>query len=97
MNDPKVPGVSRNIYGRGHILNASSVTSKRAICMLKQGSSGPDLVGTDLIWSGLFAPGLIDQQPCWVAGLSSVAPQLLPSYTIEGKAIWKLFEHGNRG
>ena len=55
--------------------------------LLRQGSSGADLLGIDLIWSDLLEPDLIDLRPYLAADISSVMPQLLPSYTVDGKVV----------
>ncbi len=55
--------------------------------LLRQGSSGADLMGVDPIWSDLLAPDLIDLRPYLAADISLVMPQLLPSYTVEGKLV----------
>ncbi len=55
--------------------------------VLRQGSSGADLLGVDPIWSALLEPDLIDLQPYLSADIASVAPQLLPSYTVDGKVV----------
>lgn len=55
--------------------------------LLRQGSSGADLLGVDVIWSDLLAPDLIDLRPYLAADIASVVPQLLPSYTVGGKVL----------
>ena len=55
--------------------------------LLRMGSSGADLVHVDLIWSAVLEPDLIDLQPNLAAEVSSVEPQLLPSYTVNGKVV----------
>src|SRR5579864_7378726 len=50
--------------------------------LLRMGSSGADVVHVDLIWSGVLEPDLIDLRPYLAAEISSVEPQLLPSYTV---------------
>jgi trehalose/maltose transport system substrate-binding protein len=55
--------------------------------LLRMGSSGADLVHVDLIWSAVLEPDLIDLQPDLAAEISSVEPQLLPSYTVNGKMV----------
>jgi trehalose/maltose transport system substrate-binding protein len=55
--------------------------------LLHQGSSGADLLGVDLIWSALLEPDLMDMRPHLAADISSLAPQLLPSYTVDGKVV----------
>ena len=55
--------------------------------LLAQGSSGADIMGVDPIWSGLLSPDLLDLQPYLADDMASVAPQLLPSYTVDGKVL----------
>jgi trehalose/maltose transport system substrate-binding protein len=55
--------------------------------LLRQGSSGADLLGIDLIWSDLLEPDLIDLRPYMAYDISSVQPQLLPSFTVGGKLV----------
>jgi trehalose/maltose transport system substrate-binding protein len=51
------------------------------------GSSGADLVHVDLIWSAVLEPDLIDLEPGLAHEISLVEPELLPSYTVNGKVI----------
>lgn len=55
--------------------------------LLQEGSSGPDVLGLDLIWSGVLEGDLIDLQPYMATEISSLEPQLLPSYTVGGKLV----------
>jgi trehalose/maltose transport system substrate-binding protein len=55
--------------------------------LLRQGSSGADLIGIDVIWSDLLEPDLIDLKPYLSAEIASVNPQLLPSYTVNGRVL----------
>jgi trehalose/maltose transport system substrate-binding protein len=54
---------------------------------LLESGSGPDVLGIDLIWSGVLEGDLIDLRPYLASEISSLAPQLLPSYTVEGKLV----------
>ena len=54
---------------------------------LLESSSGPDVLGVDLIWSGVLSPELIDLRPYLGAEIPSLEPQLLPSYTVDGKLV----------
>ena len=54
--------------------------------LLKE-SPGPDLLNFDLVWSSLVEPDLIDLRPYLAAELSQLEPQLLPSYTVNGKLV----------
>jgi trehalose/maltose transport system substrate-binding protein len=54
--------------------------------LLKDGS-GADLLNIDLIWSPILEPDLIDLQPYLAAEIPLIEPQLLPSYTVNGKLV----------
>ena len=54
---------------------------------LLQDGSGPDLLNIDLIWSPILEPYLIDLQPYLAAEIPLLEPQLLPSYTVNGKLV----------
>src|SRR6266404_716286 len=54
--------------------------------LLKDGS-GADLLNIDLIWSPILEPDLIDLQPYLAAEIPQLEPQLLPSYTANGKLV----------
>ncbi|MBV8552299.1 MAG: extracellular solute-binding protein [Acidobacteriaceae bacterium] len=55
--------------------------------LLKAGPSGIDLLGIDLIWSGTLESDLIDLAPYSATEISSLEPQLLPFYTVNGKLV----------
>jgi trehalose/maltose transport system substrate-binding protein len=55
--------------------------------LLQEGGSGPDVLGIDLIWSGVLAENLIDLRPYLAPEISLIEPQLLPSYTVGGKLV----------
>jgi len=55
--------------------------------LLQEGSSGPDVLGLDLIWSGVLEGDLIDLRPYMATEISSLEPQLLPGYTVNGKVV----------
>src|SRR5882724_9728842 len=55
--------------------------------LLRMGSSGADIVHVDLIWSAVLEPDLIDLRPDLASEMSSLEPQLLPSYSVNGKVI----------
>jgi trehalose/maltose transport system substrate-binding protein len=55
--------------------------------LLQEGSSGPDVLGIDLIWSGVLEGDLTDLRPYLAAEISALKPQLLPSYTVGGKVV----------
>src|SRR6266850_4093530 len=54
---------------------------------LLEDGSGADLLNIDLIWSPILEPDLIDLQPYLAAEISLLEPQLLPSYTVNGKLV----------
>lgn len=55
--------------------------------LLKPGPSGIDLLGIDLIWSATLASDLVDLAPYSATEISSIEPQLLVSYTLNGKLV----------
>jgi len=55
--------------------------------LLKPGASGIDLLGVDVIWSATLESDLIDLAPYSASEISSLDPQLLPSYTVSGKLV----------
>ncbi|HEX8882597.1 MAG TPA: extracellular solute-binding protein [Candidatus Acidoferrum sp.] len=55
--------------------------------LLKQGSLGIDLLGIDLIWSATLESDLVDLAPYSTTEISSIDPQLLPIYTVDGKLV----------
>jgi len=55
--------------------------------LLQETGSGPDVLGVDLIWSGVLGGDLIDLRPYLAAEIPSIEPQLLPSYTVDGKLV----------
>ncbi len=55
--------------------------------LLEDGGSGPDVLGIDLIWSGVLDRDLIDLRPYLASEISSLEPQLVPSYTVDGKVV----------
>jgi trehalose/maltose transport system substrate-binding protein len=55
--------------------------------LLQQGGSGPDVLGIDLIWPGLLQEYLIDLRPYLAAEISSLEPELLSSYLVDGKLL----------
>jgi trehalose/maltose transport system substrate-binding protein len=55
--------------------------------LLEQGASGPDVLGIDLIWSGLLQEYLVDLRPYLATEISSLEPELLSSYVVDGKVV----------
>ena len=54
---------------------------------LLQGGSPPDVLGIDVIWPGLLNNYLIDLKPYFADELSSLDPELVASYTVDGKIV----------
>src|SRR6266850_6498548 len=54
---------------------------------LLEDGSGADLLNIDLIWSPLLEPYLIDLRPYLAAEIPLLEPQLLTSYTVNGKLV----------
>ena len=55
--------------------------------LLQEGGSGPDVLGIDLIWSGVLQGDLIDLSSYLSAEISSLEPHLMPSYVVGGKVV----------
>jgi trehalose/maltose transport system substrate-binding protein len=55
--------------------------------VLGEGASGPDVLGTDVIWPGTLSQDLIDLKPYFATELSSVSPDVVASYTVKGKLV----------
>src|SRR5215471_14384512 len=55
--------------------------------LLKPGSSRIDLLGIDPIWSATLDSDLVDLAPYSTTEISSIDPQLLPSYTVDGRLV----------
>jgi len=55
--------------------------------LLQEGNSGPDVLGIDLIWSGVLEGDLIDLRPYLAAEIPKLEPQLMPSYTVGRKVV----------
>jgi trehalose/maltose transport system substrate-binding protein len=55
--------------------------------LLKGDTSGIDLLGMDMIWSATLDPYLIDLAPYSATEVSSLEPQLLPDYTVNGRLV----------
>jgi trehalose/maltose transport system substrate-binding protein len=54
--------------------------------LLKDGS-GPDLLNIDLVWTPVLEPDLVDLQPYLAPELALLEPQLLRSYSVNGKLV----------
>jgi trehalose/maltose transport system substrate-binding protein len=55
--------------------------------LLQRGVSAPDVYGVDTIWSGALADYLVDLKPYFPSDLSLLDPEVLASYTVQGKLI----------
>ena len=55
--------------------------------LLREGNSSPDVLGIDVIWPGMLADYLIDLKPYLGAELSAFDPQLVASFTVNGKVV----------
>jgi trehalose/maltose transport system substrate-binding protein len=55
--------------------------------LLEKGSAGPDVLGIDVIWSGVLSQYLMDLKPYFSADLSSQSPDILASYTVGDKVL----------
>jgi trehalose/maltose transport system substrate-binding protein len=55
--------------------------------LLRQGTSGPDVLEIDVTWLGVLQPDLIDLKPYLAAETSSIGPGLASSYIVDGKVV----------
>jgi trehalose/maltose transport system substrate-binding protein len=55
--------------------------------LLKTSASSPDVVGIDVIWPGLLADSLVDMRPALGKELSTLDPELIAGYTVNGKVL----------
>lgn len=55
--------------------------------LLRQGSSGPDVLGVDVFWPGILQGDLVDLGPSSAAEIGQLRPELIPSYTVSGKLV----------
>jgi trehalose/maltose transport system substrate-binding protein len=55
--------------------------------LLEDGGSGLDVMGIDVVWAGTLQAHLVDLRPYLAPEISSLAPQLMPSYTVDGKVV----------
>jgi len=55
--------------------------------LLQKGSATPDVYSTDVVWSGILSPYLIDLKPYFANDLASVPPVVVSSYTVDDKLI----------
>jgi trehalose/maltose transport system substrate-binding protein len=54
---------------------------------LLKGGSGPDLLNIDLVWTPVLEPDLIDLRPYLASEIALLDPQLLQSYSLNGKLV----------
>jgi len=55
--------------------------------LLQEGGSAPDVLGIDVIWPGILNEYLIDLKPYAANELSMEDPDLVASYTVNGKVV----------
>jgi trehalose/maltose transport system substrate-binding protein len=55
--------------------------------LLKEGGSGPDVVNIDVIWPGVLERDLVDLRHELGDEITSLEPQLLRSYQVDGKLV----------
>jgi trehalose/maltose transport system substrate-binding protein len=64
--------------------------------LLQRGASTPDVYGVDTIWSGAVADYLVDLKPYFSSDMPTVDPEVLATYTVQGKLIGVPY-HPNSG
>ena len=55
--------------------------------LLRERSTSPDLLGVDVIWPQIIDEYLLDLKPHFSSELSSLDPELVASYTVNGKVV----------
>lgn len=55
--------------------------------LLRERSTSPDLLGVDVIWPEIIDEDLLDLKPYLSSELSSLDPELVASYTVNGKVV----------
>ncbi len=55
--------------------------------LLQEGGPSPDVLGIDIIWPGILNEYLIDLKPYAATELSSEDPELVASYTVNGRVV----------
>lgn len=55
--------------------------------LLRKGPSSPDVVGVDTIWPGTLSDDLMDLKPDFAPEVSSMNPDVVASYTVNGKLL----------
>jgi len=55
--------------------------------LIQKGSAAPDVLGIDVIWSGMLSSYLMDLRPYFGAEISSQSPVVVASYTVGDKLV----------
>lgn len=55
--------------------------------LLRERSTSPDLLGVDVIWPEIINEYLLDLRPYFSSEVSSLDPELVASYTVNGKVV----------
>jgi trehalose/maltose transport system substrate-binding protein len=55
--------------------------------LLQKGSTGPDVLGIDVVWAGILNQYLMDLKPYFAADLAATSPAILASYTADHKVL----------
>src|SRR5277367_502075 len=55
--------------------------------LLQRGVSAPDVYAVDTIWSGALASYLVDLKPYFTSDMPTFDPEVLATYTVQGKLI----------
>ncbi|HMD38881.1 MAG TPA: extracellular solute-binding protein [Candidatus Acidoferrum sp.] len=55
--------------------------------LLRRANSGPDVMGLDLIWTGVLAKDLLGLRSFLAPEIALLKPQLMPSYTVDGQVV----------
>ena len=55
--------------------------------LLQKGSAGPDVLGIDVIWSGILNQYLMDLKPYFSADLASASADILAGYTVDDRLL----------
>ncbi|MGH9743811.1 MAG: extracellular solute-binding protein, partial [Candidatus Acidiferrum sp.] len=58
-----------------------------ALDLLQKGASAPDVYGVDTIWSSALSKYLVDLSPYFSSKMPTVDPEVLSSYTVQGKLV----------
>jgi trehalose/maltose transport system substrate-binding protein len=55
--------------------------------LFREHSASPDLLGIDVIWPEIIDENLLDLKPYFSSEISSLDPELIASFTVEGKVV----------